>query len=113
MIASNSNAHFLELKVVAMSNRSLVLLCLSSLRSALSGTLLLLAFSTLAAAQTQVRLLPAPREAHFGAMTSLPATIEVSVPGRDAADEFAASDLEDAIKQTAAHQDTRPARAQP
>ena len=47
----------------------------------------------------QVRLLPAPREAHFAGETVLPATVTVSVPGRDAEDEFAARDLEEAIKQ--------------
>ena len=72
----------------------------SFLRGALCGVLALpIAFSTVAPAQTQVRLLPAPREAHFGSMTSLPAKIEVSVPGRDTEDEFAARDLEAAIKQ--------------
>ena len=65
------------------------------------------ALSYPAAAQTQVRLLPAPREAHFGAITPLPAKIVVGVPGHDPADEFAASDLEEAIKQSA------PAKAAP
>ena len=51
------------------------------------------------APQPQPRLLPAPREATFGGTTDLPARILVSVPGRDAQDEFAARDLEDAIKQ--------------
>jgi hypothetical protein len=55
--------------------------------------------------QTQVRLLPAPREMHFGEEIALPARIEVSVPGHDAEDEFAARDLEDAAKQAAAKQD--------
>ena len=54
-----------------------------------------------AAAQTPVRLLPAPREAHFGPATELPARIQVVVPGHDAEDEFAAHDLEEAIKQIA------------
>jgi len=44
-------------------------------------------------------LLPAPREAHFATAADLPAKIVVAVPGRDAQDEFAARDLEDAIKQ--------------
>ncbi len=58
-------------------------------------------------AQVPVHLLPAPREARFGAPAELPAAIVVSVPGRDAEDEFAARDLEEAIKQsmTAAHPD--------
>ena len=52
-----------------------------------------------AAAQVQVHLLPAPREAHFGATAELPARIEVIVPGRAPEDEFAARDLENALKQ--------------
>ena len=53
------------------------------------------------AAQTaaQVNLLPAPREVHLGQKISLPAKISVLVPGKDAADEFAAKDLEEALKQ--------------
>lgn len=51
-----------------------------------------------AAAQSPVHLLPAPREAHFAATTDLPAKITVSVPGRDAEDEFAAQDLAGFIK---------------
>ncbi|HEV2485409.1 MAG TPA: glycoside hydrolase family 20 zincin-like fold domain-containing protein [Terracidiphilus sp.] len=74
-----------------------------SLRGALYGFLALsLAFSALATAQ--VRLLPAPREAHFDGKTSLPARIEVSVPGHDTGDEFAAHDLQDAVKEGAAKQ---------
>jgi hexosaminidase len=59
----------------------------------------------LCAAQTQVRLLPAPREAHWGDVADLPAKIQVSAPGRDTEDEFAVHDLEDAIKQTTPAQD--------
>jgi hypothetical protein len=76
MIVLNSNAHLSEVKAVGMSNQPLSFV-LSSLRRALRETLMLLfAFSTLSAAQTQVHLLPAPREAHFGAVTSLPVKIE-------------------------------------
>jgi hypothetical protein len=64
-----------------------------------------IAFAAQATAQTQVHLLPAPREAHFGAATPLPAKIAVSVPGHDSSDEFAASDLEEAVKQSKASQD--------
>lgn len=46
----------------------------------------------------QVRLLPAPREAHFTGETKLPASIAVSVPGRDKEDMFAARDLEEGVK---------------
>ena len=56
----------------------------------------------------QVSLLPAPREAHFGPKTPLPAKIQVVVPGHDAADEFAAGDLQDAIKQLAPAGSARP-----
>jgi N-acetyl-beta-hexosaminidase len=70
-------------------------------RGALGGTLaLLFALPVLAAAQ--VRLLPAPREAHFAGEIALPATIAVRVPGHDAEDEFAARDLEEAMKETTA-----------
>ena len=46
----------------------------------------------------QVRLLPAPREARFTGETALPATLAVSVPGRDPEDEFSARDLEQAAR---------------
>ena len=58
-------------------------------------------------AHSQVRLLPAPREAHFSGETALPAIIQVSVPGQDAEDEFAARDLEEAANTL------QPAHAQP
>ncbi len=60
--------------------------------------LVLLCFAASSAAQTQIRLLPAPREARFGETTDLAAKILVTVPGHDAEDEFAARDLESAIK---------------
>jgi len=58
------------------------------------------------AAQTKLALLPAPREAHIGQTTQLPDKILVAVPGHDAQDEFAARDLEDALKRVppAAHE---------
>jgi hexosaminidase len=70
---------------------------------------LALLLSSLAAAQTQVHLLPAPREAQWAANVDLPTRIIVSVPGHDAEDEFAAHDLEDAIQQMqpADHQDPK------
>ena len=58
-----------------------------------------------ASAQVEWHLLPAPREAHFGATVDLPARIVVSAPGRNAEDDFAARDLEDAMKAGAAKQD--------
>jgi hypothetical protein len=61
----------------------------------------LVAASALCSAQTQVKLLPAPREANFSQTADLPARILVAVPGHDAEDEFAARDLEDAIKRIA------------
>ncbi|MGB6742679.1 MAG: glycoside hydrolase family 20 zincin-like fold domain-containing protein [Terracidiphilus sp.] len=51
-----------------------------------------------AAAQAQVHLLPAPREANFGATADLPPRIVISVPVQNEQDEFAARDLEDAVK---------------
>jgi len=87
MIVFKSNAHYFELKVVEMrhSNRFLLLI------------LSVLAFCA-AEAQVPVHLLPAPREASFGATVDLPPRILVSVPVRNEQDEFAARDLEDAWK---------------
>jgi hypothetical protein len=53
----------------------------------------LLIFGSFAVAEPH--LLPAPREAHFGPVAPLPTQIAVSIPGRAAADEFAARDLEE------------------
>ncbi len=61
----------------------------------------LLAGAAVAAGQAQVHLLPAPREAHFGAQTPLPERIAIEAPGHNADDTFAARDLEDAVKQIA------------
>ncbi|MGC1462622.1 MAG: glycoside hydrolase family 20 zincin-like fold domain-containing protein [Terracidiphilus sp.] len=105
MIELISNAHFPDLKVFGMSNQSycpLPLFCRCTLYGSLT---LLFACVNLAAAQNQVHLLPAPHEARLGAMTSLPEKIAVAIPGRDASDEFAASDLEEAIKQGATEPD--------
>jgi hypothetical protein len=60
-----------------------------------------LAGATTGTAQTKLALLPAPREAHLGQSTELPDKILVAVPGHDAEDEFAARDLEDALKRIA------------
>jgi hexosaminidase len=62
------------------------------------------------AAQVQVKLLPAPREAHLDQLAELPARIVVSVPVNNVEDEFAAHDLEDAIKRIAPTDDSRPAK---
>jgi hypothetical protein len=51
--------------------------------------------------QLQIHLVPAPRQAHYGAAVDLPERILVSVPVHNEADEFAARDLEDAIAQMA------------
>ena len=64
-----------------------------------------------AAAPPQVKLLPAPRESHFDGTADLPSRIQVVVPGRDSQDEFAARDLEDAIKQMSPASDDSPAGA--
>jgi hexosaminidase len=70
----------------------------SVLVSLLSLAAGLFSLPAIAAAQVAVHLLPAPREAHLGAMVDLPARLVVSVPGKSAEDTFAASDLDDAIK---------------
>jgi hexosaminidase len=64
-----------------------------------TSILVLLAASFAAYAQAPVRLLPAPREAHFSGTADLGPKILVVVPGRDPEDEFAVRDLDDAIKQ--------------
>lgn len=100
MTKSKEHAHFLELKVAKMTN--FCAKCDSTLltRAVIGGVAaLLFVFPALSAGQ--IRLLPAPREAHFAGETPLPATVTVSVPGRDAEDEFAAGDLKDALKQAA------------
>ena len=84
-----------------MLNVKLVSSPLCSAALALLGA----AFAAGQAAQPPVKLLPAPREAHFGDAADLPPRILVTAPGRDSQDEFAAHDLEDAIKQMAAAQD--------
>ena len=61
----------------------------------------LCAGSALGSAQTKPALLPAPRETNFGQTTPLPEKVFVVVPGRDPEDEFAARDLEDALKRIA------------
>ncbi len=58
------------------------------------------------AAQTRPALVPAPREANFGQSTPLPDKVLVVVPGHDAEDEFAARDLEDALKRVQPPADT-------
>src|SRR6185437_6238198 len=45
----------------------------------------------------EIHLLPAPREAHFVGAVDLPSKVVVTAPGREAEDEFAAKDLEEAI----------------
>ena len=67
--------------------------------AALLPALLLGALPSLVAAQAH--LAPAPREAHFAAPVPLPATLAITVPGHDPEDEFAASDLRDALTHAA------------
>jgi hexosaminidase len=57
---------------------------------------------------SQVRLLPAPREAHFSGETPLPERLSVEVIGHDAEDEFAAHDLEEAAHPPAPAAHTTP-----
>ena len=67
-----------------------------------------LACALCATGSAQVSLLPAPREVHLGQKVLLPAKVQVLVPAHDAADEFAANDLQDAIKQLAPPESARP-----
>ncbi len=99
MIVFNSNAHYFELKVVEMrhSNRSFAFLVMTI--PVFAAAVLLTLAAPAAWAQAQTHLLPAPREASFGAAVDLPSRIIVSVPVHNEQDEFAARDLEDAIKQ--------------
>jgi hypothetical protein len=67
------------------------------------------------AAQAKLALIPAPREANFGQTTELPDKILVAVPGpkseEGAEDDFAARDLEDALKRiTPAAGESHPAQ---
>ncbi|MGH9561155.1 MAG: glycoside hydrolase family 20 zincin-like fold domain-containing protein, partial [Terracidiphilus sp.] len=57
--------------------------------------------SVLSPAQTRPRLLPTPREEHFDQSADLSTRILITVPGHDAEDEFAARDLEEAVKRIA------------
>ncbi|MGO9325906.1 MAG: glycoside hydrolase family 20 zincin-like fold domain-containing protein [Terracidiphilus sp.] len=61
----------------------------------------LFAVCALASAQTKPALLPSPREVNLGQTTPLPDKILVAVPAHDAEDEFAARDLEGALKRIA------------
>jgi len=54
----------------------------------------------ISAAQVVTHLLPAPRETQFSTQTDLPAKIVIAVGGKDEQDEFAARDLEEAIRQS-------------
>jgi hypothetical protein len=64
----------------------------------------------LCAAQTQVKLAARAARSQFWQTADLPARIQVAVPGHDAEDEFAARDLEDAIKRIAPQSPTNPTR---
>lgn len=75
---------------------------LQPLRSLRKHCLLVALSISAAGALTQPHLLPAPREAHFGAEVPLPAQIAVSVPGHQADDAFAARDLEEFLGARAA-----------
>jgi hexosaminidase len=73
-----------------------------SLPCALLMSLLSLFATVAVPLHAQVHLLPAPREAHFGATAPLPPELMVNTPGHDSEDLFAAHDLELAWK-SAAH----------
>lgn len=95
MTVSSLNAQNLELKgfTLRFFIRSAVALPLSG------ASLVALLAAPFAVAQAPLHLLPAPREAHFSGTADLPPKILVVAPGRESEDEFAASDLDDAIKQ--------------
>jgi hypothetical protein len=101
MIESKLNAQIYELKGIKMASlivtKSSFYVRLGHAGRGLWGAVTLLcALSALAAGQ--VRLLPAPREAHIAGEPAPVTAIEVSVPGQDAEDEFAARDLEQTVK---------------
>lgn len=74
----------------------------SILRTAIGmATAFLMACTTVSAARISIHLLPAPREANFAGQITLPDRVAVQVPGRNAEDEFAARDLEAAVKEIA------------
>ncbi len=98
MIVFNSNAHYFELKVVEMRNLNRFLASFVRNIPVSAAAALIIIAAQAAVAQSPVHLLPAPREASFGAAVDLPSRIVVSVPVRNEQDEFAAHDLEDAIK---------------
>jgi hypothetical protein len=99
MTESELNAQSFELKGTEMPKLTIRRFSLP-LRAAMGGAVaLLLAFPALTAGQ--IRLLPAPREAHFTGETALPESVAVSIPGTDAEDAFAARDLEAAVKEAA------------
>jgi hypothetical protein len=100
MTESEEHAQLLELKVVKMTKFYAKCAFMLLSRAAIGGVAaLLFVFPALLA--SQIRLLPAPREAHFDGEISVPETVTVSVPGHDAEDEFAAGDLKEALKQAA------------
>ncbi len=72
-----------------------------------------LAASAIVSAQSKPALIPAPREANFGETAPLPDKIVVAVPGRDEEDEFAARDLEEALKYMAPAADGSRASLEP
>jgi len=78
-----------------MSDHSGILDSFFERRAALGIVMLLCVASPLAI--SQVKLLPAPREAQFAGEAALPSSIAVHVPAPDANDEFAAHDLREAI----------------
>jgi len=69
--------------------------------------LFVLVFALPAQAAGPIHLLPTPREAHFGEAIALPDQMVVSVPGRNAEDEFAARDLDEAVKALAPEHERR------
>src|ERR1700722_694644 len=95
MPKSNKYAQSSELEVVGMPR-------INQNQSSLKRTLLWTAATLLtlppSLAQSQVRLLPAPRDAHSSGEAPRPDRLSVDAIGHDAEDEFAARDLEETAK---------------
>ena len=84
-----------------MSRRNLNNARLLASPSALAVITLLVLIPSMAL--SQIRLLPAPREAHFAGETTISRNLIVDVAGHNPEDEFAARDLREAAKQSTPH----------
>jgi hypothetical protein len=93
MTRSNQNVRSSKPEVFGMSrhnsNKTRLVTNLSTF------TILALAIALPCVALSQIRLLPAPREAHFAGEITISRTLIVEVPGHDPEDDFAARDLQE------------------